>query len=36
MDGARGARDKESDLFANRSGAAMYPAFKCSRCGCWP
>jgi hypothetical protein len=32
MDGARGARE-ESDVFANRSGAAMYPASECSRCG---
>src|ERR1700738_1215628 len=35
MDGARGARG-ESDVSANRSGAAMYPAFECSRFGCWP
>ena len=35
MDGARGARE-ESDVFANRSGAAMYPAFECGRFGRWP
>jgi hypothetical protein len=29
-------KGKESDLFAKRSGAAMYSAFECSRCGCWP
>jgi hypothetical protein len=32
MDGARDARE-ESDVSANRSGAAMYPAFECSRYG---
>jgi hypothetical protein len=31
----RGARE-ESDVSTNRSGAAMYPAFECSRSGCWP
>ena len=35
MDGARGAREK-SDLSAKRSGAAMYAAFECGRCGRWP
>ncbi len=35
MDGARGARAK-SGISAKRSGAAMYPAFECSRCGRWP
>jgi len=35
MDGARGARG-ESDVSANRSGAAMYSAFECSRSGCDP
>jgi len=35
MDGARGARE-DSDLFANRSGAAMYSASECSRSGCGP
>jgi len=35
MDGARDARE-ESDVSANRSGAAMYPAFERSRSGCWP
>jgi hypothetical protein len=35
IDGARGARG-ESDVSAKRSGAAMYPAFECSRFGCWP
>jgi hypothetical protein len=29
-------KKKESDLSAKRSGAAMYPAFECSRCGCSP
>ena len=29
-------KGKESDFFAKRSGAAMYPAFECSRSGCWP
>ena len=29
-------KGKESDVSANRSGAAMYPAFECSRCGCGP
>jgi hypothetical protein len=33
--GARGARG-ESDVSAKRSSAAMYPAFECSRFGCWP
>ena len=28
---------KENLTFsAKRSGAAMYPAFECSRCGRWP
>jgi hypothetical protein len=27
---------EESDVSAKRSGAAMYPAFECSRCGRWP
>jgi hypothetical protein len=31
MDGARGARE-ESDVSANRSGAAMYPAFEADSC----
>jgi hypothetical protein len=35
MDGARGARG-ESDVSANRSGAAMYSASECSRSGCGP
>ena len=35
MDGARGAREK-SDMSAKRSGAAMYAAFECGRCGRWP
>jgi hypothetical protein len=35
MDGARGARE-ESDISAKRSGAAMYAAFECGRCGRWP
>ena len=30
-----GAREKSS-ISAKRSGAAMYSAFECSRCGCWP
>jgi len=29
-------KGKESDVSANRSGAAMYPASKCSRSGCGP
>jgi hypothetical protein len=29
-------KGKESDLSRNDTGAAMYPAFECSRCGCWP
>jgi hypothetical protein len=29
-------KGKESDVSAKRSGAAMYPAFECSRCGRWP
>jgi len=33
MDGARDARGILR--FAKRSGAAMCPAFDCSRCGCW-
>jgi hypothetical protein len=35
MDDARGARGK-SGISAKGSGAAMYPAFKCSRYGRWP
>jgi len=35
MDGARGAREK-SDLSTSGSGAAMYTAFECGRCGRWP
>jgi hypothetical protein len=35
-DGARGAREKNLTFLRNRSGAAMYPAFECSRCGRWP
>ena len=35
MDGARGAREK-SDISASGSGAAMYTAFECGRCGRWP
>jgi hypothetical protein len=30
------AMQEESDVFAKRSGAAMYPAFECSRYGRWP
>jgi len=30
------AMQEESDVSAKRSGAAMYPAFECSRYGCWP
>jgi hypothetical protein len=30
------AMQEESDVSANRSGAAMYPAFECSRYGRWP
>ena len=30
------AVQEESYGSAKRSGAAMYPAFECSRCGCWP
>jgi hypothetical protein len=33
MDGARGAREKNLNISANRSGAAMYPAFKRSGSG---
>jgi hypothetical protein len=29
-------KGKESDLFAKRSGAAMYSASECSRSGCGP
>jgi len=36
MEGARGAREKNLTFSRNDTGAAMYPAFKCSRCGCWP
>ena len=35
MDGARGAREN-SDISASGSGAAMYAAFECGRCGRWP
>jgi hypothetical protein len=30
------AVQEESDISAKRSGAAMYPAFECSRYGRWP
>jgi hypothetical protein len=30
------AVQEESDISAKRSGAAMYPAFECSRLGRWP
>src|SRR6266446_615650 len=30
------AMQEESDVSAKRSGAAMYPAFECSRYGRWP
>jgi hypothetical protein len=30
------AAQEESDVSAKRSGAAMYPAFECSRFGRWP
>jgi hypothetical protein len=30
------AVQEESNVSAKRSGAAMYPAFECSRFGCWP
>ena len=30
------ALQEESDVSAKRSGAAMYPAFECSRFGRWP
>lgn len=30
------AVQEESDGFAKRSGAAMYPAFECGRYGRWP
>jgi hypothetical protein len=36
MDGARGAREKNLTFSRNDTGAAMYPAFECSRCGRWP
>jgi hypothetical protein len=36
MDGARGAREENLTFSRNDTGAAMYPAFKRSRCGCWP
>jgi hypothetical protein len=29
-------KGKESDFFAKRSGAAMYPAFECSRLAAGP
>ena len=29
-------KGKESDISAKRSGAAMYAAFECGRCGRWP
>jgi hypothetical protein len=29
-------KGKESDFSRNDTGAAMYPASECSRCGCGP
>jgi len=36
MDGARGAREKNLTFSRNDTGAAMYPASRCSRSGCGP
>ena len=35
-DRLRGAREKNLTFSRNDTGAAMYPAFECSRCGRWP